>query len=83
MGTLQWAGTAAAALIAIGTVLRWTLRRLVRGARWVAAVIELPETVDRLSLAVGTLTTSVDVLSRSVNGLSPATEEQSHAVLSL
>jgi hypothetical protein len=83
MGTLQWAGTAAAALIAIGTVMRWTLRRLVRSARWVAAVIELPETVDRLSMAVCTLTTSVDVLSRSVDGLTPATEETSRAVLPL
>jgi hypothetical protein len=66
MGGLQWAGTAAAALIAIGTVLRWTIRRLVRGARWAAAVIELPETVDRLSTNVRDLTVAVDELSRVV-----------------
>lgn len=66
MGTLQWAGTAAAALIAIGTLLRWTVRRLVQSARWVSAVIELPETVDRLGQSVDTLTTSVNTLARVV-----------------
>lgn len=84
MGGLQWAGTAAAALIAIGTVLRWTVRRLVRGARWAAAVIELPETVDRLSASVDTLTTSVDTLSRAVDGMNQTTTEENHrAVLPL
>lgn len=67
MFTLQWAGTAAAALIAIGTVLRWLVRRLVRGARWVGAVVELPETVDRLSASVDTLRVSVDRLSIAVD----------------
>jgi ABC-type sulfate transport system permease component len=66
MLTLQWAGTAAAALIAIGTLLRWTVRRLVRGARWIGAVIELPETVDRLGASVDTLTTSVNQLAHAV-----------------
>jgi hypothetical protein len=66
MGDLQWVGTAAAALIAIGTVLRWTVRRLVRGVRWVGAVVELPETVDRLSTSVDTLRVSVDRLSVAV-----------------
>jgi hypothetical protein len=63
---LQWAGTAAAALIAIATVLRWTVLRLVRSARWVNAVIDLPETVDRLTTSVDTLTTSVDTLAAAV-----------------
>jgi hypothetical protein len=67
MFTLQWVGTLAGALIAVGTVLRWTLRRLVRGARWVGAVVELPETVDRLSTSVDTLRTSVDRLSAAVD----------------
>jgi hypothetical protein len=67
MFTLQWAGTAAASLLAIGTVLRWLFRRLVRGARWVGAVVELPETVDRLSTSVDTLRVSVDRLSAAVD----------------
>jgi hypothetical protein len=62
----QLAGTAAAALIAIVTVVRWLILRAVRGARWVAALIELPETVDRLGRSVDTLTTSVDVLSHTL-----------------
>jgi hypothetical protein len=66
MFTLQWAGTAAAALIAIGTVLRWMIRRLVLTARWVGAVIELPDTVDRLGDSVDTLRTSVDALSEVI-----------------
>jgi hypothetical protein len=75
---LQWAGTAAAALIAIGTVLRWTIRRLIRGARWTAAVIDLPDTVERLAVSVDTLTNSVDVLSRAVDGLqNPVTYHRS------
>jgi hypothetical protein len=69
MGWLQWAGTAAAALIAIGTLVRWTIRRLVLTARWVTAVIELPETVDRLAVSVDTLTTSVTTLSAAVDGM--------------
>jgi hypothetical protein len=66
MFTLQWAGTAAAALIAIGTLLRWMVRRLVVTARWVSAVIELPETVDRLGDSVDILRTSVDTLSEVI-----------------
>lgn len=62
----QWAGTAAAALIAIVTVVRWLMLRAIRGARWVAALIELPDTVDRLGHSVDTLTTSVNTLSRSI-----------------
>ncbi|WP_399559105.1 hypothetical protein OG762_52415 (plasmid) [Streptomyces sp. NBC_01136] len=73
MGAVQWAGTVAAALIAVGTLLRWTVRRLVRGAHWAAAVIELPETVERLAVSVDTLTNSVDVLSRAVDGLQDPT----------
>ena len=69
MNWLQIAGTSAGACIAIGTVLRWLLRRLVRGARWVTAVIELPETVDGLRGSVDTLTTSVDTLARAVDGM--------------
>jgi hypothetical protein len=74
MGDLQWIGTAAAALIAIGTVLRWTVRRLFRAARWVGAVVELPETVDRLSTSVDTLTRSVDRLSAVVEAPRPTLE---------
>lgn len=64
---LQWAGMAAGALIAIGTVLRWTVRRLLRASRWVTAVIALPGTVDRLGQSVDTLTGSVDTLARALH----------------
>jgi len=64
---LQWAGTAAAALIAIATVLRWLWLRLVRGARWVTAMIELPETIGHLGASVDTLTGSVDTLARALH----------------
>jgi hypothetical protein len=63
----QWAGTAAAALIAIVTVVRWLILRAIRGARWVAALIELPETVDRLGHSVDTLTGSVDTLAEALH----------------
>ncbi len=56
MGAVTWAGTVAAALIAVGTVLRWTVRRVMRSARWVSAVVELPAKVDRLSCSVDALT---------------------------
>lgn len=74
MGDLQWAGATAAALIAIGTVLRWTLRRLVRGARWAAAVIELPETVDQLRHSVDSLAVSVERLAEEVDQMRPTLE---------
>lgn len=70
MDTLKWAGTVAGALIALGTVARWAVLRLVRGARWVGAVIELPETVDRLGESVDTLRRSVDRLSVAVESRS-------------
>lgn len=72
---LQWAGTVAAALIAIATVLRWTWLRVVRGARWVTAVIDLPETVDRLGGSVDTLTVSVDTLAAALQRLPVPVEE--------
>jgi hypothetical protein len=78
MGAVQWAGTVAAALIAIGTLLRWTLRRLLIATRWASAVITLPETVHHLSQSVETLTTSVDTLSTAVERLqnpTPSHEE--------
>lgn len=73
MGALQWAGTAAAALIAIGTVVRWLWLRLMRTARWTAALIELPEHVARLSESVDTLRTSVDTLALAVEASRPRT----------
>lgn len=63
----QWAGTAAAALIAIGTVVRWTWLRIRRGARWVRAMTELPDQIDGLRHSVDTLTGSVDTLSRALH----------------
>lgn len=67
MGTdLQWAGMVAGSLIAIGTVARWTWRRLVLTARWSAAMIELPGHVARLSESVDTLRASVDTLALAV-----------------
>lgn len=73
---LQWAGAVAAALIAIATVLRWTIRRLVRASRWVAAVIELPGTVERLGSSVDTLTSSVDTLARALHRHPAPVEER-------
>jgi outer membrane murein-binding lipoprotein Lpp len=70
-GALVWAGSIAGALIAIGTLARYLLRRLVRAAVWTAAAIRLPETVDRLSDTVNDLTTSVDRLTAAVDQLHP------------
>jgi hypothetical protein len=64
---LQWVGAAAGALIAIGTVLRWAIRRIRRASRWVTAIIVLPETVDRLGHNVETLTGSVATLARALH----------------
>lgn len=66
-GELQWAGTAAAALIAIATVVRWTWLRIVRYARWARAMTVLPEAVGGLQHSVETLTGSVDTLSRALH----------------
>jgi hypothetical protein len=72
MGALQWAGTAAAALIAIGTVARWLWLRLTRAARWTSAMVDLPDHVADLSRSVTTLTGSVDRLSAAIETTGPA-----------
>lgn len=71
MNALLWAGTVAGALAAIGTVLRWTLRRLVRVGIWAAAVSALPDVVDQLAR-------SVDQLARRVDQLQPSNNTVEH-----
>lgn len=60
MGAISWAGTVAGALIAVATVLRWTVRRIARSARWITAVVALPATLDRLSASVDALARILD-----------------------
>lgn len=79
MNTLTWLGTVAGTLIAVGTVLRWTLRRTLRAARWVAAVVRLPDVVDDLAHSVADLSTAVAALSASVD----ATRHESPVLESL
>lgn len=59
---LLLAGSIAGALIAIGTLARYLLRRAVRAAAWVAALIRLPDTLTELSAAVHGLAAAVDRL---------------------
>lgn len=83
MNALTLAGTLAGALIAIGTVARYLIRRTVRAAVWAAAAVRLPTTVDRLADTVTTLTGTVDRLTAAVDRLqepSIITEEFSHVV---
>jgi hypothetical protein len=66
---LTWSGGAAAALLAIGALLRIVFRRLLALGHWTAAVVRLPAIVADLSTSVGDLSRSVTDLSRSVDGL--------------
>lgn len=77
MNALTWAGTLAGALIAIGTLTRYLIRRTVRAAVWAAAAVRLPVTVDRLADTVTTLTGAVDRLTETVDRLQdPAIPEE-------
>lgn len=67
MGAVTWAGGLAAALIALGTLARYLVRRTVRALVWVSALVRLPETVDRLAVTVDRLTVSVDHLAAVVD----------------
>jgi outer membrane murein-binding lipoprotein Lpp len=69
VNALTIAGTAAGALIAVGTVLHWTIRHAIRVGTWAAAAVRLPAVVDDLAVAVTTLSTSVTTLSTSVDQL--------------
>jgi uncharacterized membrane protein (DUF2068 family) len=71
MNALTWTGTAAGALIAIGTVLRWIIRRAVATGAWMTAAIHLPEEVDRLARSVTALSVAVTDLSTTVRKESP------------
>lgn len=62
-------GTAAGATIAVGTILGWAARRLGRAALWILALSQLPEAVSGLAGQVGELTTTVNLLARTVDGL--------------
>lgn len=62
MNLFTWAGTVAGALIAVGTVVHWTIRRAIRVGTWVAAAVRLPAEVDRLAVAVTDLAAAVQVL---------------------
>ena len=66
---ITYAGSVAAALLAIGALLRILFRRLVSTGHWIAAVVRLPAIVADLSTSVGALSSSVGDLSRSVDGL--------------
>lgn len=67
MDALTVAGSIAAALIALGTVVRYLIRRTLRAAAWTAAAIRLPAEVERLSTSVTVLSVSVDRLTESLN----------------
>ena len=66
---ITYSGGLAAALLAIGALLRILFRRLVATGHWVAAVVHLPAVVADLANSVGALSSSVTDLSRSVDGL--------------
>jgi len=76
MSAFTWAGTAAASLIAIGTVLRWIIRRAVRASAWIGALVALPSAVADLAAAVREHTAAA----RPCPLLTPISEEPSHAV---
>jgi ABC-type Fe3+ transport system permease subunit len=69
MDTLTIVGTGAGAVIAVGTVLGYVLRRTWRGALWLLALSQLPLAVDALAGQVGQLTTTVAGLSAVVGDL--------------
>lgn len=67
MNTLILAGTVSGALVAVGTVLRWTLRRTIRAGTWVAALVRLPREVAALSRSVTDLTDAVQILAGTIH----------------
>jgi hypothetical protein len=69
MNGLTIAGTAAGALIALGTLLGYVARRVGRLALWALALAQLPDAVVALAGQVGELTATVADLSRSVDSL--------------
>lgn len=69
MNALTWAGGVAGAVLAIGTLARYLIRRTVRAAVWAAAAARLPTVVEQLAGTVRTLTDSVDRLTSSVDDL--------------
>lgn len=69
MSALMLLGSLAAALMAIGTLTRYVVRRVLRGAAWAAAAVRLPATVDRLADTVDVLTGTVGRLTTSVDEL--------------
>ncbi|MGW3926340.1 hypothetical protein [Streptomyces sp. NPDC005093] len=82
MNALTWAGSAAAALIALGTLLRWLFRRIIRAAVWTSAAVRLPAVVDGLAVSVDSLALSVDSLALSVEQLQhPATYHEQAPLL--
>lgn len=81
MGALVWLGTAAGALIAVGTVLRWTLRRTIRAGAWLAALVRLPYEVAQLADSVHDLTNAVQILAGTIH--THPEETQAHAFSSL
>lgn len=66
---ITWSGGLAAALLAIGALVRIVVRRLVSVGHWTTAVVHLPQIVADLSHSVADLSASVTDLSRSVDGL--------------
>lgn len=78
MNALTWAGGVAGAVLAIGTLLRYVLRRTLRAAAWIAAVIALPDNVRHLAETITTLSTTVDRLTESVDTLQRSTDHGIH-----
>lgn len=77
MTAVTWLGSIAGALLAIGTLTRYLVRRTMRAAVWTAAAVRLPSTVDRLAVAVDTLNGTVGRLADSVDRMQhPAPEPQ-------
>jgi outer membrane murein-binding lipoprotein Lpp len=80
VNALTIAGTVAGALIAISTVLHWTIRHAVTAGAWLAAALRLPAEVDRLAASVTRLSTSVDALALT---MTHHQEDDSHAAIPL
>ncbi len=76
MTALTWAGTLAGALIAIGTLARYLIRRVLRAAVWAAAAVRLPDTVTTLADTVTTLTGTVERLTDAVDRLTDPTSPE-------
>lgn len=79
MDAITWAGTVAGALIAVATVVHWTIRRAIRVGTWLAAAVQLPTEVDRLAASVTDLSAAVAVLADTIR---PTTSEEPHEIVS-